>query len=143
MPVHSPEIMRGSQVAFCSSEPWWWIEGQGVPAAVDELLVDRREARRGADDPVFQPGADLVALAIQRGEAVAGQLGRLLQHRVDGVVRGMLVAGQAGHLLQAGNFAQRETHVGERGGISHFRSSGPQYAALGRFWRRGRVFSAP
>ncbi len=25
VPVHSPEIILGSQVAFCSAEPWWWM----------------------------------------------------------------------------------------------------------------------
>src|SRR5262249_55081911 len=49
-------------------------------------------------------------------------------------------ARQGRNALQARHFAQGETHVGERGGVSHVFSSGVHYAALGRLWRRGPVF---
>ena len=91
------------------------IEGQGIPAAGHEFLVDRGKARRRAHHAVLQRGADLVALAIERRQAVAGQLGGLLEHGVDRVVGRMLVTRQRRDLLQAGDFAQREMHVGQRG----------------------------
>ena len=59
------------------------VEGQGVPAAVDEFLVDAGEAGRRAHHAVLQLGADLVAVAVERREAVAGELGRLLEHGID------------------------------------------------------------
>src|SRR6185312_10094923 len=61
----------------------------------------------------------LVALAIERRQAVAGELRRFLEHRVDQIVGRMLVTRQRGHLAEARDFAQRETHVGERGGVGH------------------------
>ena len=90
---------------------------------------------------VLELGAHLVAVAVERRQAVAGKLGGFLQDGVDRVVGGMLVARQRRDLLQSCHFAQRETHIGEWGGIGHLLSSGPQYAALGRFWRPAQVFS--
>jgi hypothetical protein len=71
------------------------IERQRVPAAPDELLVDAGEARGGAHDAVLQLGAHLVAVAVERRQAVAGKLGGFLQDRIDRVVGGVLIAGSA------------------------------------------------
>jgi hypothetical protein len=95
------------------------IEGQRVPAAADELLVDPGEARRRPHHAVLQLGADLVAVAVERRQAVAGEFGGFLQNGVDRVVGGVLIARQRRNLLQSCHFAQRETHIGEWGGIGH------------------------
>ena len=118
------------------------VEGERIPAAVDELLVDAGKSRGCPHHAVLELGAHLVAVAVERRQAVAGELGRLLEHRIDRVVGRMLVARQRRDLLQSCHFTQRETHIGKRGGIGHLLSSGPQYAALGRFWRPARVFSS-
>src|SRR5688572_27922944 len=115
------------------------VEGERVPAAGDEFLVDAGKAWRGADNPVLQLGADLVAVAVERRQTIAGELGGLLQHRVDRVVGRVFIARQRRNARQTGHFAQRETHVGEWGGVSHVFSSGPQYAAPRRFWRPAQV----
>ena len=136
-------LHRGRQQPRHALAAEFRIEGQRVPAALDELLVDGGKARRRAHHAVLEPGADLVALAIERRQAVAGQLGGFLEHGVDRVVRRMLVTRQGGDAGEAGHFAQGETHVGQRGSVSHVNSSGPQYAALGRFWRPARLFCRP
>ena len=71
------------------------VEGQRIPAAVDEFLVDADKARRRAHHAVLELGADLVAVAVERRQAVAGELGRLLEDGIDRVVGGVLVARQA------------------------------------------------
>ena len=105
------------------------VERQRVPAAVDEFLVDAGEAGRGAHHAVLQLGADLVAVAVERRQPVAGELGRLLEDCIHRVLGRMLVARQGGDLVHAGHFAQRETHVGERGGVGHESPPRPDYAA--------------
>ena len=52
-----------------------------------------------AHHAVLQLGADLVAVAVERRQAVAGELGGLLEHRVDRVVGRVLVARQRRDLL--------------------------------------------
>ena len=76
-------LHRGGQQPRHALAAEFGIEGQGVPAALDEFLVDAGKARRRAHDAVLQRGAHLVAVAIERRQAVAGELGGFLEHGID------------------------------------------------------------
>ena len=135
-------LHRGSQQPRHALAAEFRVERQRVPAALDEFLVDVDKAGRGAHHAVLQPGAHLVALAVERRQAVAGELGRLLEHGVDRVVGGVLVARQGRHVLPGRPIRAARNAYRRAGRYRSSGSSSPQYAALGRFWRPARVFSA-
>ena len=106
------------------------VEHEPVPAGLDEGLVGRLPARRGAYLPVDEPGAIDIAGAVQRRQDVGGELRGLLEDGIDEIGRRVLEAGQLADSAKPGELDHDEAHVGDRGGIAGHDSfsTGRRYA---------------
>ncbi|KAF1854083.1 hypothetical protein Lal_00005300 [Lupinus albus] len=94
------------------------IEGQPVPAALDQRLPCRPPALRRAGDAVgIEPGALDVADAVQRRQDVLGDLRRFAQDAVHHVGAGILETRQSRHVGHAGEVVEDEADLFQRRGV--------------------------
>ena len=108
------------------------LEGQRVPAALGIFLIGLLEARRRAHDAVLQPRALAVADIVERRQHVARQLAGFLENSVDEIGARLLAAREQCDLGEAGEFVEREPHVGEGRRVGDHRdgSSGADRLAI-------------
>src|SRR5262249_57827845 len=74
-----------------------------------------------ADHPILQHAADAIGRLVERREHTFGELAGLAEDRFDEVWGSRLVSGQLRDPVEPSHFLEHETHIGERGGVSHSR----------------------
>ena len=98
------------------------IVRQRAPAALAKLVVRLFEALRGADDAILPDAAFEIAARVERQQHLMGELGRLLDHRVDQVGGELLVPGEIAEAVIGEQLVDDEAHVAQRGLIDLHRS---------------------
>ena len=99
------------------------VSAERAPAVIDEAAIGGGEALGCHHAGPVERGAPLVARAVQRRQHFAGNLPRLLQHRLQKVRRHLLETGQRDYAAHIGKFVDHELHVAYRRLIFRHRMS--------------------